>query len=1010
MGKTVQGDLGQRENRGEGKQRAVAYNHPSEPERDEVDVEAELLTDAGREETEASFEPLSEQLVSGSAAGIKDKYFATRRNMDPGEAEIQDQANAAEAEGRQGRRLTEPHIVKTQDALESFIEVTTGMVARRYLGNRSPKYRLATARDGETPVLTAKFLKGYRSLDSILGREDLTRTNVNEFGLRGIEDVMAASIFTGDFDWHLQNMGMVEDDQGRSVVGRIDYGLSTAFTSRDYHSIEETKLSREGVVEVVRPSRKSRYASGREKHPNNYPAHELLVDTFRTRAYDPDIYKHEDFIEALEQTTDKDMGRLERVVDATIDYQARYQRPEVFTEFLDYQEVPASERTDNPAEDAKRFLKDAYRERHTQMLDLARNLRVELALSQSKSVEEINELLTPEGISDEQRGHNIRAALSYALLEGNEAMITHAEGMAEEHGVDFTLPVYRNYTIDGLRHKLEYARMADLYMAETAEVEAEKGETRKIARIEARAEELRRQALEKRDKEIEEARDEAEGMEVDTSEVERKYQQKLQSINEQVDASATQIREQTNRLRARAAINLRKASGLQKSLKSLNKRAIMADRELSEPTRQLHLAILNENQEGVRQAISEGADVNAIASGTGMNALHLAAYLNNRNAMNSVIESGADLGRPNARGLQAIHLAALQHNTEATQCLRGHGADLHALSTTTPQRTALECAAGNPNSRFFADLGVDINAELPPYGRTLVTNAARIGNFHNVAELVQAGADINQRDREGMTAMHHIAKRRNLTVLNRFIALGGDPTIATEDGRTALGIVREARVDLNRPDLKGNTMLVTAIFNGNTAAIRGLKEHGVALDLDVPLSNGMPPLLHAIAQKDKAMVRTLIDCGANVNLAAPDGSPAFILRGAIGGKAHEIAEILVEAGAEITSQIERYLSRRNPELLQRLGEAVNRRASPAPSIAQGEHSISISMSPKPNIEKSPSPKQANPPVAMHLAPEQRGILTRIRQGLGNFFRRSREQTSQPRNGVAVTNIKKGRGR
>ena len=51
--------------------------------------------------------------------------------------------------------------------------------------------------------------------------------------------------------------------------------------------------------------------------------------------------------------------------------------------------------------------------------------------------------------------------------------------------------------------------------------------------------------------------------------------------------------------------------------------------------------------------------------------------------------------------------------------------------------------------------------------------------------LIKAGADVNAKDRQGETALYSCATTSNVGFVELLLANGADPTIRTNDGRTA---------------------------------------------------------------------------------------------------------------------------------------------------------------------------------------------------------------------------------
>lgn len=115
-----------------------------------------------------------------------------------------------------------------------------------------------------------------------------------------------------------------------------------------------------------------------------------------------------------------------------------------------------------------------------------------------------------------------------------------------------------------------------------------------------------------------------------------------------------------------------------------------------------------------------------------------------------------------ADGWTPLHLAAFFGRADAVDVLLEAGADLRAVSRNREGNTPLHAA--------LAGRGV---------GRISTTLLAR-------------GADVRAVDAGGHTALHHAAFRDDVGLVNAVLARGADPEARTRDGKTALAIA-EAR-------------------------------------------------------------------------------------------------------------------------------------------------------------------------------------------------------------------------
>lgn len=116
-----------------------------------------------------------------------------------------------------------------------------------------------------------------------------------------------------------------------------------------------------------------------------------------------------------------------------------------------------------------------------------------------------------------------------------------------------------------------------------------------------------------------------------------------------------------------------------------------------------------------------------------------------------------------------------------------------------PKLTDLHRAAtqGTPDEiRSLINRGADLEARTKQ-GHTPLHEAAR-GTPDNIRSLIDASADMEARDGQGWTPLHHAARYGNVAGLSTLIDAGADPDARANDGLTPLDLA-ECREDSGTP-------------------------------------------------------------------------------------------------------------------------------------------------------------------------------------------------------------------
>ncbi|MEO8681804.1 MAG: ankyrin repeat domain-containing protein [Vicinamibacterales bacterium] len=158
-----------------------------------------------------------------------------------------------------------------------------------------------------------------------------------------------------------------------------------------------------------------------------------------------------------------------------------------------------------------------------------------------------------------------------------------------------------------------------------------------------------------------------------------------------------------------------------------------------------------------------------------------------------------DLSGVDEVGATAFWRAAYGSDVDAMKLLVSYGADPNLYTVKPPGRPE----TGDAGSREIKDVSgvapVPVGgAAVPPllaaagvgYGEGFAGNSHRfapIGQLAAVKYLVEVlGADVNARDHEGNTAMHHAAARGDTEMIKYLVSKGANPKVVNREGQTTI--------------------------------------------------------------------------------------------------------------------------------------------------------------------------------------------------------------------------------
>lgn len=179
------------------------------------------------------------------------------------------------------------------------------------------------------------------------------------------------------------------------------------------------------------------------------------------------------------------------------------------------------------------------------------------------------------------------------------------------------------------------------------------------------------------------------------------------------------------------------------------------------------------------------------------------------------------------------------------------------------------------------------------------------GDTSLVNSLIDEGADIEEINSEGQTALIISAANGSLEMINTLLHAGANVNATSEKGWTALMVtIKNADsktadlllrngADVNHLSPDRWTALAEATIQGQNALMEKLLDCGA--DPETKSSHDWTPLMHAAYRGDQVGVRLLLNAGANANGSSQRDETAILLAAA--GGHTEIVRTLLEAGS-----------------------------------------------------------------------------------------------------------------
>jgi ankyrin repeat protein len=303
---------------------------------------------------------------------------------------------------------------------------------------------------------------------------------------------------------------------------------------------------------------------------------------------------------------------------------------------------------------------------------------------------------------------------------------------------------------------------------------------------------------------------------------------------------------------------------------------------------QIVIAAINSHDNAVVQEFLQGRKygVNAREIGNNNTGCHLAVLANNKEAIKIFYENEANINEVNANDYTPLMLAIkLNADIELIKVLLECNADINKL--TYDHQSALTFAIQQENQDFVHELvqnGADINFK-GKNGYTPLHYAIETENLE-VIKLLICKDNINQQDYRGCTPIHLAIRQKGdncIYIIESLIKNNANIEIADNTGKTplhyayiftnidAVYYLISQNADRNAVDNYKSTILHFLARNPNYQKMKSLEDIALyGIDIDIIDNQKNTPLYYAITQKNFAFINKLLSLGANMFFIPPE--------------------------------------------------------------------------------------------------------------------------------------------
>lgn len=320
----------------------------------------------------------------------------------------------------------------------------------------------------------------------------------------------------------------------------------------------------------------------------------------------------------------------------------------------------------------------------------------------------------------------------------------------------------------------------------------------------------------------------------------------------------------------------------------------------------------------VSKLLSQGADVN-FRDETTWAAITIATALNHKDIVASLIKAGAnvDILSEESFAFTPLKMAVFMGHKDIVQMLVNAGANVNATNNREGEKAALTplffLIASDCNQDTYTDIlkillkaGANPNPAKGEYNESFITPlmvATSLGNIEAVKLLIEYGADVNYKTKEGLAACSVAEMRSQQEMIDLLKSVGAK----CETNKS------KKNKNIDKPELAIMQYVGDVCFIPNFGPIKQTDkpldliskcEGKKITDINIQDENGYTLLMSALitSEPSEEYIKYLVKSGINLELKNNDGETAFLVAAGNNKYSLTTTKTLLTAGANLNAR------------------------------------------------------------------------------------------------------------